>query len=194
MNQRPVSKGSSGSGFRRLFRAEVLADRVGPGADPAGLVVDVPLVDHRVELGQRVNNGHGDEVVAPEVADLALHSALLVSALDSRPAIERVDAPVRAELGPAFGFHPHPAQPDHPGDRRLQVVVADPAAGNASQGFQRVDVAFDEGLLAAGCEDPVDGLARIRKAEREQVAAGGDPGQHDVHVPEVDLGLCAGDV
>ncbi len=57
VNQRPVSKQLLGQ--RRepwLFGAEVLADRVRAGADPSGLVVDVPLVDHRVELGQRVDD------------------------------------------------------------------------------------------------------------------------------------------
>lgn len=93
---------------QRLLGREVLADGSGPGPDSAGVVLLVPPVDHRVELGERVDFRDRDEVVAAEPADLALDSALLVGAADAGLAVERFQAVVRAEGGPAFGFHPAP--------------------------------------------------------------------------------------
>ncbi|MFC9817650.1 hypothetical protein ACFVJM_37010 [Streptomyces virginiae] len=52
----------------KMFRCEVLADREGPGPDVAVLVLLVPPVGHGVELGERVNFGDGDTVVAVEPA------------------------------------------------------------------------------------------------------------------------------
>ncbi|MEU9035357.1 hypothetical protein AB0D45_10725 [Streptomyces sp. NPDC048352] len=57
---------------QRLLGSEVLADGARTGADAAGVVLVVPPVDHRVELGERVDFGDGDQVVAAEPADLAL--------------------------------------------------------------------------------------------------------------------------
>ncbi|UKY54859.1 hypothetical protein [Streptomyces inhibens] len=45
---------------------------------------------------------------------------------------------------------------------------------------------FEEGFLAAGCEDPVDGLARVGQAEGEETAGHELAGQPHGHVAEVD--------
>jgi hypothetical protein len=52
-----------------------------------------------------------------------------------------------------------------------------------------MDVAFEEGFLAGRGEHPVDGLARIRQTEGEQVAGPQLAGQSHAHVAEVDLGM-----
>ncbi|MCT2544071.1 hypothetical protein N0O83_14690 [Streptomyces atratus] len=77
---------------QRLFEREVLGDGPGPGANPAGVVLPVPLLDHLVQLGERGDLGDRDEVVAAEVADLPLDAALLVGAFDAWAAVEALDA------------------------------------------------------------------------------------------------------
>ncbi|WP_327248867.1 hypothetical protein [Streptomyces sp. NBC_01320] len=42
---------------QRLFSREVFANGAGTGADSAGVVILVPPVDRRVELGERVDFG-----------------------------------------------------------------------------------------------------------------------------------------
>ncbi|WTL37220.1 hypothetical protein OG244_02425 [Streptomyces brevispora] len=135
------------------FEREVLGDRLGPGADAAGVVLPVPPLDHLVQLGERGDLGDGNEVVAAEVADHPFDSALLVGAFDAGPAVEALDAEVRAEGDPPVGLDSSPALPQHPGDGGLQVVVADLGPRDPTQGPQCVDVAFEEGFLAAGGED-----------------------------------------
>lgn len=88
----------------RLLGREVLTDRVRAGADPAGVILLVPPVDHLVEFGEGGHFGDGDQVVAAEPADLALDSALLMGAADAGLAVERIQAVVGAEGSPAFGF------------------------------------------------------------------------------------------
>lgn len=66
------------------------------------------------------------------------------------------------------------------------------APRDPAQRPQRVDVAFEEGFLAAGGEHAVDGLARIRQTEREQVAGHQLAGQPHRHVTEVHFGLMTG--
>jgi hypothetical protein len=85
-------------------------------------------------------------VVAAEPADLPLDTALLVSALQARLAVERIDREVRTERGPSSGFDSLPGEPEDLGDRGPQVVVADLAGGDASERGERVDVAFQECL------------------------------------------------
>lgn len=115
-----------------------------------------------------------------------------MGAFDARATVETLDAPVGAERDPPIGLRALPGEPQHLRDRRFEVVVADFAARHPAQHGQRVDVALEERLLAAGGEHFVDGLAGIRQPEGEQIAAGGHPRQHDVHVPEVNLRLGAG--
>ena len=86
------------------------------------------------------------------------------------------------------------ALPQHPGDGGLQVVVADLAARDPAQGPQCVDVAFEEGFLATGGEHAVDGLARVRQPEGEEVAGHQLAAQAHRHVTEVDLRFMTGQV
>ena len=53
---------------------------------------DLDLLDALVQLRQGVDLGNGDQVVAAEASALVLDAALLVGALDARPAVERVEA------------------------------------------------------------------------------------------------------
>jgi hypothetical protein len=65
--------------------------------------------------------------VAPsEAADLALHAALLVSAVDAWAAEERVEPVVAAQCGEPFGLGAVTALED-PDDGGFEVVVPDPA-------------------------------------------------------------------
>lgn len=74
------------------------------------------------------------------------------------------------------------------GDRGAEVVVTDLAGRDAAQHAESVDVAFEERLLAAGGEDAVHGLVRIRQAHREHEAGDQLTGQAYLHVAEVHLG------
>jgi hypothetical protein len=86
---------------QRLLDRKRLADGVGARPDPPGIVVGVPPVDHRVELGQRGDLWDRDEMVAAKPADLALHPAFLVGALLARLAVERLQT-VFSELAPEW--------------------------------------------------------------------------------------------
>ncbi|MDH6493702.1 hypothetical protein M2157_009789 [Streptomyces sp. SAI-127] len=173
----------------RPFDGEVLADRSGTGTDAPALVLKIPPVDHLVQLGEGGDLRDRHEVVAAEIADLALHPALLVGALDARTAVETLDPPVRTESDPPLRFRALPGEAQDLGDRRFQIVVAHLAAGHPAQHGQRVDMAFEERLLAAGSRHPVHRLAGVRQPQREQIAASGHPRQHDVDITEVDLRL-----
>ena len=69
-------------------------------ADPAVVVGGVDALDHLVQLRQGGDLRDRDQVVAAEPADLALHAALLMSAVDAGHAVERVETQVRAEQRP----------------------------------------------------------------------------------------------
>lgn len=155
---------------QRLLDGEVLVDSPRPRTDPPVPVVQIPLVDELVQLGERVDFRDRREVVPAEVADHPFDAALLVGAFDAWAAVEALDVEVRAEGDPPVGLHPRPIQPQHLGDGRFQVVVADLAPRDTAQHAERVHVPFEESFLAAGGEDPVDGFARVGHAEREQVA------------------------
>ncbi len=133
-------------------------------------------------------------MVAAKPADVAFHSALLVGALLTRLAVERLDPVVGAESRPACGLHPGTGEPQNLSDGGLEVVVADLAEWHPSQHAEGVDVSLEERFLAAGGEHAVHGLARIRQPQREQHALDHLVGQSDGHLPEVDLGLGAGPV
>ena len=125
------------------------------------LVVDVPGVDHRVQLRDGVDLRERDEVVAAVPPDLAFDPALLVRPLDAGLAVERVEAVVGAERGPTFCLFPQAGESDHLVHGRFQVVVPDLADRDPSQHPEGVSVAFEEGLLAAGGRDPMGCLARV---------------------------------
>jgi hypothetical protein len=143
---------------RPLDRQE-LPDGPCPAADPPGLVIGVPGVDHRVERPDRLHLGNRDEVVAAEPADLPLDAAFLVGAADPGLAVEGVQAPVGAERGPPVGLHPRPAEPDDLRDRRLEVVIADLPGRHPAQDPERVLAALEERLLAARQRHAVHRLA-----------------------------------
>ncbi|MFI9825653.1 hypothetical protein ACIHFC_35325 [Streptomyces sp. NPDC052013] len=75
-------------------------------------------------------------------------------------------------------------------DARAAVEALD--AEVRAEGDPPVRLHFEEGFLAAGSEDPVDGLARIRQPEGEQIAGDQLAGEPHRHVAEVDLGLHTG--
>ncbi|MET7936893.1 hypothetical protein [Streptomyces sp. NPDC005322] len=60
---------------QRALVLEVLIDGPRPRADPVPDVVPVPLLDQLVQLRKRLDLRDGSEVVAAEVANLALDSA-----------------------------------------------------------------------------------------------------------------------
>lgn len=168
---------------------EVLRDRPHPRPDP-------PLVLLRLELGQpgvefihAAYLRHRGEVVAAEIADLALDPALLMSAAKARLAVERGEPVVLMEGGPARVLLPRAAAEDHLLHSRGEVVVTDLTGRHPAQRGQCVDVSFEERLLTTRARDAMHGLARIGQPEGEQIAAGALPGQVHVDVPEVDLGV-----
>jgi hypothetical protein len=69
--------------------------------------------------------------VAPsEAADLALHAALLVGAVDAGAAEEQVETVMAAQCGEPFGLRPVTALED-PDDGGFEVVVPDPSGNTA---------------------------------------------------------------
>ena len=80
--QRPQQVGLEG---------EVLTDADGAVADPAVVIGQVVADQQFVELGHRRDYRDRDQVVAAEPAALALHPALLMGALDTGVAVERVE-------------------------------------------------------------------------------------------------------
>src|SRR5580692_7162230 len=133
-------------------------------------------------------------LVAAEPADLALHAALLMGALQAGLAIEGIQAGPGPEGGPPVSLHPGPGEAEHAGHRRSQVVVADLPRRHAAQHVERVHVAFEERLLPLRSRDAVHRLTGEGQPEHEHVAQGADPGQVDVDVAEIDLGVLAGPV
>ena len=103
LNQRPVSEPLLGQRLEqwRLDR-EGQPDRVRAGSDRTGVVVDVPLFDHGVELVDRVDLGDRDEVVAAKPADFSFDAALLVRALDARLTVEFVQVMFSEPNGPVL--------------------------------------------------------------------------------------------
>jgi hypothetical protein len=120
----------------------------------------VPPVDPGVEFGERVDFWDGDQVVAANQPIWPSTPPFLVGTADAWLAVERVDAVVRSECGPAFGFHPAAREAQHLGDGGSKVVVADLPGRHSAQHVESVDVALEERLLPCRGERAVDGLAR----------------------------------
>lgn len=57
---------------QRALHGEVLSNRPYPVADSAALIVEIPLPDSVVEVGERINDGHRREMSAAEPADFPL--------------------------------------------------------------------------------------------------------------------------
>jgi hypothetical protein len=74
-----------------LLERERLGDRLGPAAHMPSIVGGHPAHQQPVQLGKRGDDRDGDQPVAAEPADLALHPTLLVRALDARLAEKRVE-------------------------------------------------------------------------------------------------------
>jgi hypothetical protein len=64
------------------------------------------------------------------------------------------------------GFHPLPGEPQHPSDRRFEVVVTDLAERDAAQRPESMLVSFEEGILAARQE--IRSNSVIRSAARRR--------------------------
>ena len=96
---------------------------------------------------------------APEAADLALHAALLVGALDARAAEERVEPVVAAQRGEPFRLRAIAALED-PHDSGFEVVIPDPA-GYAPEVLEGQHMTLQEGFLGLGGERDVKRFARV---------------------------------
>ena len=172
------------------FEREVLPDVAGAVADPAGVVSKVVAGQQAVELGQRVDFGDRDQVVAPEPAALTLHAALLMRPLDTGMAVKRLEAMMGTKR------HPTPrlgavAAEQHPRHRSYEVVVTDVEHRRPAEHLESSLVAFQERLLPLGCVGPMDSLAGERQPHGEQENLGADPRQVDPQIREVDLALGA---
>lgn len=176
-----------------LFGGEVVTDQRRALPDAAVIILRVTLGEVGVQLGQRLDGGHRDGVVAAESATLALDPALLVRPFNAGTAVEHVEAVVRAEQHPPVRLDPGPAG-QHPRHRSFQVVVTDVHERDPAELLERVAVAVQERLLRTRRVSPVDSLTRVRQPQREQEHLGLHPGQHDPQIGEVDLGLRAGRV
>ena len=171
------------------FEREMLADGDRAVRDAAPVVGCHGGGEEVVELGHRRDMGDRDEMAATEPADLGLHPALLVAALDPGLAEEAVEAVVASERDEPLGLDAGAAL-EHLGHRRLQVVVADPVR-YAAQVLEAPDVAVEEHGLALVQVGARETLARRRQAHQEQRQLGQRAGQVDVDRAEVDLGLGA---
>ncbi len=174
---------------QRPLKLEVGTDRAGAVLDPPGEVGLVSPLEPGIELAQGRDVGLRDEVVAPEPADLALHSALLMRSLNAGHAVEGVEPGVRAKQRPPVGLGAG-APEQHPGHGAPQVVVAD-VHRRDPEDPERLQVSLDERLLSLGGVDAVDRGAAEAQAEGEHEAAGLLTRQGQPDVAEVDLGLLA---
>ena len=98
-------------------------------------------------------------MTSSEAADLALHTALLMSTLNAGPAEERVEPVVAAQCGEPFGLGAVTPFED-PDDRGFEVVLPDPAR-NTAEVLEGQDVALQESFLGLGGERHVKGFARV---------------------------------
>lgn len=155
---------------------EVLADAHRAPEDVAVIVGHVTRIAELVQLREGVDPGHRDEAPSPEASHLAFHAALLVRALHTGDAEERVEAVVRAQRHEPLALGAVPSLQDL-GDRRGQVVVPD-ELGETSEGLGGPDVTVEEGLLALMQVDAVEALPRrgsdaSRTSSRRREGRGG---------------------
>jgi hypothetical protein len=143
---------------QRCLEREVLPDAHRAVADPAGVIGQVVADQQRVELSHRLDLRDRDQVVAAEPAAFTFDAALLVRALDTGVAVERLEAVVRAERDPPGRLGAVAAE-QHPRHRGLEVVVADVEHRRPAQHLERGLVPFQERLLTLGGVSTVDGLA-----------------------------------
>ena len=90
-------------GFLGMGPVTIAVDSYGPVTDNAQSVFELSVIeqipgrDETVQLRQRGDLGHRDQVAAAEPADLSFHPAFLMSALLARTAKEAIDAVVTAQ-------------------------------------------------------------------------------------------------
>ena len=113
------------------------------------------VAQHHVQLRHRPDRRDGNEMVAPEAADLALNAALLMRALQPDRREQRAEEVVRAHRDEPIGLHA-PAALEDLLDRRAEVVIAD-LLEHPAEPRERLGVALEERLLR---------LDRRRHAER----------------------------
>jgi hypothetical protein len=122
----------------------------------SGIVDPIGGRDQGVELGQRIHFGDRDKMTPAEPANLAFHTALFVTARQTRPAEKRAEAKVTAQGNEPLGLRPATAL-QHPGHRRLQVVIPDPPRDTTQLG-KRPNVSFEERFLTLAGKGDADGL------------------------------------
>ena len=119
--------GQQQPGLERLVRqrdqqgrlgGEVLADGADPRPDPAGVLGLPGRGDPRVQLRQGVHFRDRDQVVAAEVADLALDAAFLVRSVDAGLAVERRRTGSATGTPSTAGSRSAPGPSQHPGHGR----------------------------------------------------------------------------
>ena len=129
-------------------------------------------------------------MASAEPPDLALHATLLVGTPLARLTEERVELVMRAQRDEAVGLGPVAALQD-PADRRPQVVIADPS-GHPAESRERIEVPFEQRLLALRGEGDVDRPGRMGQAQVEDLDLGQDSGDPDARLAEVGFTLGAG--
>ena len=134
---------------QRCFKRPIVADAGGSVTDTAGVVGVIGRLQQRVELVDRVHDGHWDTVVSTKPPTLTFHAALFVAALVAWPAIPTFDTVVRPECDPPLIFLPG-ASEQHLFNRAVEVVVADLVHRDPAQAFQRKDVPLQESLPPLG--------------------------------------------
>ena len=142
-----------------------------------------------VELCHRADTRDGDEVTASEPSDLTFHAAFLVRAADAGQAEEAVEPVMRPQRDESVRLEPVTTL-QHPHDRGLQVVVADPAR-HTTEVFERADVAVQEHLLRLVQIRAAEPTTRRGEAHHEQRHLHQHASDIDTDRPEIDLGFRA---
>src|SRR5881396_1444032 len=161
-----------------------LADRVRFARDPTLLVGATSCEQKLVQLFQTLHPRNRHQMIAPEVAHFAFHSALLVSS--RRIAELRLKAPVRAEGNEPLSLLPLiPAQ--NLLHRTLQVVVAQPPKHPAEE-LKRELVCFQKRLLGGVIVGAMKRSASRHRAHREAIHLA--QLAHDFRESFVPINLC----
>jgi hypothetical protein len=131
-------------------------------------------------------------VAAAEPADLAFHAAFLVRSLLAGEAEERVEPVMGAQRDEPLRLRAVSA-PQHPDDRRLEVVVTDPA-GTAPKCSNASTCPSRNASCAWVANATWERPARAGQPQHEQPQLHQHSRDHRVELTEVDLGLRAGRV
>jgi hypothetical protein len=175
---------------RTAVEPQRLADRLGAAADPPLQVGEAGVLQQRVQLAQRDDRRHGDEVRSAEAADLALDSTLLARSLAATAGEGRLVQVVRAQGDEAVLLQPAAPTQDL-GDGRAQVVVADQVE-DAAEEAEGLHVRLEEGLLRLALERHREARTRVAGAHQEEPDLEPLAGDLDDRLTPIDLGLDAG--